>query len=124
MDGVAGNETVTISAFGIEQTYTGVRHIVAQGGLGDDTITLEEGVLATSELWGDFRDPLRAAEFGDDTLLAGEKAIHTVMTQDAVSTAPSRLSRTVLATAKDANRQNSTHTKRNRVLYKPANCMK
>ena len=32
-------------------------HILAEGGAGNDTITLDEGVLATSELWGDFRDP-------------------------------------------------------------------
>ena len=35
--------------------------------LGNDTITLEEGVLATAELWGDFKDPARAGDFGDDT---------------------------------------------------------
>ena len=74
VSGVAGNETILIGAFGIEQTYTGVRHIVAQGGLGNDTITIQEGVLATAELWGDFSDPARAAEFGDDALFAGEGA--------------------------------------------------
>ena len=69
--GVAGNETIKVSAFGAEQTFTGVGHIVAEGGLGNDTITLEEGVLATAELWGDFKDPARAGDFGDDTRVRG-----------------------------------------------------
>jgi Ca2+-binding RTX toxin-like protein len=74
VSGVGGDETVLVTAFGIEQTYAGVRHIVAEGGLGDDTINILEGVLATSELWGDFSDPARAVDFGDDDLFGGEGA--------------------------------------------------
>ena len=57
VSGVAGNETVKVSAFGLEQTFTGVRHIVGQGRPGDDTITLEEGVLATVRAVGRLQRP-------------------------------------------------------------------
>jgi Ca2+-binding RTX toxin-like protein len=72
--GDAANETVTVSAFGYTQTFSGVSKIYAEGGLGNDIIELQAGVLATSELYGDFKDPPLAGSFGDDQITAGEGA--------------------------------------------------
>jgi Ca2+-binding RTX toxin-like protein len=67
--GVAGIETVRVTAFGFSQEFSGIRHIRGDGGAGDDRITLEAGILATAELWGDFRD---GSGDGSDVLVAGE----------------------------------------------------
>jgi Ca2+-binding RTX toxin-like protein len=65
---------VVVTAFGISEVHTGVSRIYAEGGSGDDTIIIDAGVTATAELWGDFKDPARAAEFGDDIIMAGDGA--------------------------------------------------
>jgi len=62
VDGVAGNETVRVTGFGFEQTYSGVRKIVGDAGTGDDRILVMPGVLAEVELSGGE---------GEDELLAG-----------------------------------------------------
>ena len=64
--GSAGSETVTVSAFGFSQDYSGFSKIEGDGGNGDDTITLA-GVLTNTELWGDFRNGTGA---GHDVLQA------------------------------------------------------
>jgi len=53
--GSAGSETVTVSAFGLSQDYSGFSKIEGDGGAGSDTIELV-GVLTNTELWGDFRN--------------------------------------------------------------------
>jgi Ca2+-binding RTX toxin-like protein len=73
LDGVAGNETVRVSAFGFSQDFSGVRRIYGEGGQGNDGIELAPGILADSELWGDFNPANGAATGpdGNDRLFAG-----------------------------------------------------
>ena len=77
ISGIAGNETVRVSAFGFSRDYAGVREIYAEGGQGNDTIELAPGVLAESKLWGDFNPtnpysgPAASGPDGDDRLYAG-----------------------------------------------------
>jgi Ca2+-binding RTX toxin-like protein len=73
LSGVAGNETVRVSAFGFSQDFSGVRRIYGEGGLGNDEIELAPGILADSELWGDFNPANGAATGpdGNDRLFAG-----------------------------------------------------
>jgi 6-phosphogluconolactonase (cycloisomerase 2 family) len=59
-------ETVTVTAFGITLEYEGVKRIRGVGGDGNDSVTIEEGVLAPATLWGDHPD--RVGSPGDDTL--------------------------------------------------------
>ena len=53
-----GSETVKVSAFGFTQEYSGVRRIEADGGAGDDTILVEEGVRSPALLRGGAGDDL------------------------------------------------------------------
>ena len=77
VSGVAGNETVRVTAFGFSHEYAGVRTIYAEGGQGNDTIELAPGVLADSQLWGDFNPanpyngPAAVGSDGNDRLFAG-----------------------------------------------------
>ena len=50
--GTAGNETVRVKAFGREQIFTGVTKIVADGGSGNDTFLMAEGLLSEFDLSG------------------------------------------------------------------------
>ncbi|MHC4715998.1 MAG: calcium-binding protein, partial [Planctomycetota bacterium] len=52
VSGVAGDETVRVTGFGFEQTYSGVRKIIGDAGTGDDRILVLPGVLADVELDG------------------------------------------------------------------------
>ena len=56
---VVGDETVDVTAFGYTQRVPHVKSIFADGGDGNDTITVGEGVLSDAELHGGV---------GDDTL--------------------------------------------------------
>ncbi|MGV0028829.1 DUF4347 domain-containing protein [Phormidesmis priestleyi] len=73
LGGVAGNETVRVSAFGFSQDFSNVRRIYGEGGQGSDVIELVPGILADSELWGDFNPANGAATGtdGNDRLFAG-----------------------------------------------------
>ncbi|MCY2928621.1 MAG: calcium-binding protein [Planctomycetota bacterium] len=62
---------VLVTAFGYTQTFTGINKIYAEGGHGSDIITLDAGLVATSELWGDFKNPAQAGDFGDDKIISG-----------------------------------------------------
>ena len=55
--------SVIVEAFGFDQEFSGVTKIVADGGAGNDTITIEPGVVVSAELSGGE---------GDDHLFAGE----------------------------------------------------
>ncbi|MEG4104110.1 DUF4347 domain-containing protein, partial [Microcoleus sp. Pol17C6] len=80
IDGEAVNETVKVSAFGLTEEFTGISKIYAEGGAGDDVIELAPGVLAESELWGDFNPENgvatgpdgKARPDGKDRLFAGK----------------------------------------------------
>lgn len=49
----AGRETVTVAAFGFEQTYAGVTKIlVVDAGSGDDSIDIDAGVTSDAEIHG------------------------------------------------------------------------
>ncbi len=50
VSGDASNETVMVNAFGVSQTFTGVKKIMAVGNLASQTITIDEGVAADAEL--------------------------------------------------------------------------
>ncbi|MBL8794479.1 MAG: FG-GAP repeat protein [Planctomycetia bacterium] len=52
VSGVAGNETIDVTAYGYTQRFTGVATIIADGGLGNDLITVKLGVLADAFLHG------------------------------------------------------------------------
>jgi hypothetical protein len=51
-----GGETVAVSAFGIEQEYSGVTSIWAEGGLGSNTIIIDRDVLAPATLFATVDD--------------------------------------------------------------------
>src|SRR5207237_353556 len=55
-----GSETVSVSAFGFTQTYSGVKKIYADGGEGNDFIQVESGVISNADLHGGV---------GDDSLI-------------------------------------------------------
>ena len=57
--------SIIVEAFGTTQEFTGVSTIVADGGAGNDSITIEPGVFISAELSGGE---------GDDLLFAGENA--------------------------------------------------
>ena len=58
--GTSGNEDVTVSAFGLDQTYTGITRIVVyDAGSGVDYVQISAGVLSGADLNGGI---------GDDTL--------------------------------------------------------
>ncbi|MEJ7636515.1 MAG: hypothetical protein WKF75_00630 [Singulisphaera sp.] len=56
--GASGDETVSVSAFGVTETYAGIRRIVADGGPGDDAIVVVAGVR-----------PRRDRRLGQDSLV-------------------------------------------------------
>jgi Ca2+-binding RTX toxin-like protein len=58
--GIAGAETVSVSAYGYEQQFEGVSLIWADAGAGNDRITINSGVSSNAELIGGT---------GDDTLV-------------------------------------------------------
>jgi len=60
-------ETVAITAFGIRLEYGGVKRIQGIAGDGNDNVTINEGVLAAVNLWGDHPDVMAGAP-GNDTL--------------------------------------------------------
>lgn len=66
--------TVFVTAYGYTQSFTGVVRIRAEGGLGNDTIEIADGVNQPALLYGDFASPTRAGEFGNDQLTGGEIA--------------------------------------------------
>jgi len=78
--GDSGNETISVSAFGVTQEFTGVSTIVADGGLGDDSIYLAPGVVSPATLrggagddeitGGNGSDELRGND-GDDLIIGG-----------------------------------------------------
>ena len=71
VSGVAGNETVQISAFGHQQTFAHVKNIYGYGGPGNDTIVVDQGVLAAVYLdGGDGYDTLLYDGSGGATLWA------------------------------------------------------
>src|SRR5262249_6115193 len=69
VDGMAGDETVDVTAFGATQRYYHIKDIFADGGSGNDTVILQRssakkmGVLSQATLLGGT---------GDDNLSAGE----------------------------------------------------
>jgi hypothetical protein len=72
-------ETVEVTALGHKELFTGVRRIYAEGGYGDNVITISPGVLAPAELWGGFNPnnphltaQQRIYQGGHDTLQAGD----------------------------------------------------
>ncbi|HAM70036.1 MAG TPA: hypothetical protein DCM86_00140, partial [Verrucomicrobiales bacterium] len=67
------SETVTVSAFGYTQTYSGVLRIFADGGDGNDFIQLEPGIIVPADLHGGA---------GDDTLFYGGSATATLCGDD------------------------------------------
>ena len=73
-----GTETVDVQAFNYVQEYSGVKKIYAEGGKGNDQITVAAGVISPAELWGDFNpgnpDNGGATDFGNDTISAGDGA--------------------------------------------------
>ena len=79
--GTAGNETLNVSAFGVTQTFFGVRSIIADGGAGNDMLVVAPGVLADADLsGGPGKDTLTylgsgsatlRGDDGDDTLTTG-----------------------------------------------------
>ena len=88
VSGEAGNETVTVSSIfngtTTTQTYSGVKRIIADGGLEDDVIEIKGGVKSPMELSGGAGDD-RIELFGtgpatilggtgDDTLIGGSSA--------------------------------------------------
>lgn len=66
------SETVSVSAFGFTQKFSGVRSIYAEGGEGNDTITIAPLINSPAELWGDF-NPAKPKQggFGNDLLRGG-----------------------------------------------------
>lgn len=56
--GTKGDEEVEVTAFGRSQRFSGVSEIIANGGSGDDTIIIKEGVLSSVNLNGGSGDDL------------------------------------------------------------------
>jgi Ca2+-binding RTX toxin-like protein len=54
VSGDATDETVDISAFGATKRVEHVKKIYAEGGAGNNIITIKKGVLASTEIWGGF----------------------------------------------------------------------
>jgi Ca2+-binding RTX toxin-like protein len=78
-----GTETVDVQAFGYVQEYSGVKKIYADGGQGDDVITLQSGVISPADLYGGVgNDEIHGADGattmhggdGNDNLFAGSGA--------------------------------------------------
>ncbi len=69
--GVAGSETVVISAFDISQEYSDVSKIVADGGEENDVITLTADVLTSAEIAGGRGNDLITGGSGSDSLDGG-----------------------------------------------------
>jgi Ca2+-binding RTX toxin-like protein len=63
-------EVVEVQAFGLRQRFSGVTQIYAEGGVGNDRIEILGGVISTSELWGDMKNP--GGNFGNDVLMGGD----------------------------------------------------
>jgi hypothetical protein len=75
-----GTQVVIVGAFGQAEIFP-ARKIYAEGGLGNDTITIEPGVTVPVELWGDFNPvthPGHSGDFGNDVLTAsvGPAVLH------------------------------------------------
>ena len=76
--GSAGSETVTVSAFGLSQDYSGFTKIEGEGGAGNDTVELV-GVLTDTELWGDFRTGPAASDGADVLRATGSGVGHVTL---------------------------------------------
>jgi Ca2+-binding RTX toxin-like protein/PKD repeat protein len=92
-------ETLAVAAFGVTLEYAGVRRIFAEGGAGNDTITVASDVLAPVELWGGAGNDALTGGAGDDELygelgndtLAGEDG-HDILFGDTGIVLPTELS--------------------------------
>ncbi len=67
--GVAGE--VVVSAFGFDETFSGVTQIEANGGQGNDSITIEQGVSAAVSLLGANGDDILVSLGTGDATLGG-----------------------------------------------------
>jgi len=70
------DDLVIVEAFGARNEFpaASVKKIYAEGGAGNDTVTVKAGLNVPVEVWGDFKDPNRAGESGDDHLFASDVA--------------------------------------------------
>jgi hypothetical protein len=63
------NTTVTVEAFGAREFFTGVKNIVADGGRGSNTVTIEPGMHAGANLYGGtFSTDSTLTYLGDNTV--------------------------------------------------------
>ncbi len=67
----AGPSEVIVEAFGLQQRYSGVQRIVADGGAGNDSITIHAGVTVPVTLRGGDGDDILIAGGGPATLEGG-----------------------------------------------------
>ena len=70
--GVAGNETVMVSAFGYSQEYSGVSQIRANGNEGNDQINVGPDVQAAVKFFGGIGDDILSAGAGPAELNGGD----------------------------------------------------
>lgn len=74
--GSGGFADVTVSALGYTQTFSDVSVIIAQGGMGNDTIICDPGMTGVqTDFWGDFDPavhPGMSHLYGDDTLVSAD----------------------------------------------------
>ncbi|MBN2437042.1 MAG: hypothetical protein JXL20_00400, partial [Deltaproteobacteria bacterium] len=70
-----GEETIAVSAFGFTLEYEGVRAILGWGGQGDDTIILDDNILAPAELYGGPGSDMLTGGAGDDILIGGSGSV-------------------------------------------------
>ncbi len=75
--GAGGSETVTVTAYGTTTTYTNITKLVAQGGLGDDTIDLT-GVQSDAQLTGGQGHNTLIGGSGRNTLLENQFTSYTL----------------------------------------------
>jgi VCBS repeat-containing protein len=69
----AGDENINVDFSGISQLYKHVRKIVANGGLGNDVITLDTKVISPAELIGGFGKDTLTGGKGNDTLIGDDE---------------------------------------------------
>ncbi|HEV3082685.1 MAG TPA: hypothetical protein VGY66_23075, partial [Gemmataceae bacterium] len=72
--GSAGNETVQIAGEGSTQQFSGVKGIWAEGGDGNNTITIKPGVVSPATIYGGFDTTLHASDGmeGNNVLTGGD----------------------------------------------------
>src|SRR5260370_21929241 len=76
-----GGDTVTVTAFGTQQAFTGVKRIFADGGAGKNTVTIQPGIQADAELHGGIGSSsadMRYLGIGAANLYAGSRYGHHV----------------------------------------------